>query len=59
MRPVEDERLLQNLAIVQEDLVREEFTDAINKLRAKTLKKVHPKKIKGRSINGPMLVELA
>ena len=59
VRPVEDERLLQNLAVVQEDLVRAEFTDAIDRLRAKTLKKVRPKTIKGKAINGPMLVQLA
>lgn len=39
--------------------MREEFIDAIDRLRAKTLKRVQPKMIKGRKINGPMLVELA
>lgn len=40
-------------------MVRAEFTDAIERLRAKTLKKVRPKTIKGKAINGPMLVQLA
>ena len=44
---------------MKEELVREEFIDAIDRLRAKTLKRVQPKMIKGRKINGPMLVELA
>ena len=56
VRPVEDERMLQNLAVVTDDLVREEFAAQIENLRAKTLKKVRPKTVKGRPINGPMLV---
>lgn len=40
-------------------MVREEFTEAISRLKGKTLKKVRPKTIKGKPINGPMLVELA
>lgn len=56
VRPVEDERLLQNLAAVGDGLVREEFTAQIEHLRAKTLKKVRAKTVKGRPINGPMLV---
>lgn len=59
VRPVEDERLLQNLAQVSDELVREEFAYAIDNLRSKTLKKVRPKTIKGKCINGPMLVQLA
>ena len=56
VRPVEDERMLQNLAAAPSDIVRNEFADGINYLRSKALKKVRPKTIKGRPINGPMLV---
>ena len=59
VRPVEDERLLQNLAAVQDDHVRQEFSAAIERLRVRTLKKVRPKTIRGKAINGPMLVQLA
>ena len=59
VRPVEDERMLQNLTSVPEDMVREEFTNQIDYLRAKALKKVRPKTIKGKPINGPMLIQLA
>ena len=59
VRPVEDERMLQNLAAAPSDIVRNEFADGINYLRSKALKKVRPKTIKGRPINGPMLVQLA
>lgn len=59
VRPVEDERMLQNLAAVHEDMVRQEFTQQIDLLRSRALKKVRPKTIKGRPINGPMLIQLA
>lgn len=51
--------MLQNLAVVPDDMVREEFSRNIDLLRSKTLKRVRPKTIKGRPINGPMLVQLA
>ena len=51
--------MLQNLTVVPEDMVREEFTNQINNLRAKALKKVRAKTVKGKPINGPMLVQLA
>ena len=56
VRPVEDERMLQNLAAAPLNMVRDEFSDGIDHLRSKALKKVRPKTIKGRPINGPMLV---
>ena len=59
VRPVEDERLLQNLAVVADDMMRDEFANQVNMLRARSLKKVRPKTIKGRPINGPMLIQLA
>ena len=40
-------------------MVREEFAAQISNLRARALKKVRPKSVKGRPINGPMLVQLA
>jgi hypothetical protein len=56
VRPVEDERMLQNLASAGEEIMRPEFNQQVNTLRQKSLKKVKPKQIKGRSVNGPMLV---
>lgn len=59
VRPVEDERLLQNLASVNDKEVRPEFADQINLLRSRTLKKVTPKTVRGKTINGPMFLQLA
>ena len=59
VRPVEDERLLQNLGAVSEHQVRPEFTDQINLLRSRTLKKVTPKTVRGKTVNGPMFLQLA
>ena len=44
---------------MQDDHVRQEFSAAIERLRVRTLKKVRPKTIRGKAINGPMLVQLA
>ena len=59
VRPMEDERMLQNLAKAPDDMVRDEFVKQVDLLRSKTLKKVTAKQLKGKAINGPMLVELA
>ena len=40
-------------------MMRDEFANQVNMLRARSLKKVRPKTIKGRPINGPMLIQLA
>ena len=47
------------MASATENIIRSEFVTQVNQLRMKSLKKVRPKQIKGRSINGPMLVQLA
>ena len=59
VRPMEDERMLQNLAKAPDNMVRDEFVKQVDLLRSKTLKKVTAKQLKGKAINGPMLVELA
>ena len=59
VRPMEDERMLQQLDQAPDDLVRPEFKNQIDMLRSKALKKVCAKQMKGKTINGPMLVELA
>ena len=59
VRPVEEEKLLQNLTQVQSTDLRAEFVDQINLLRSKTLRKVKPKQLKSKMLNGPMLAELA
>lgn len=51
--------MLQQLAEIDQKLLREEFVVQIDQLRQKTLKKVKPKQIKGRFVNGPMLLKLA
>ena len=43
VRPVEDERMLQNLASATENIIRSEFVTQVNQLRMKSLKKVRPK----------------
>ena len=43
VRPMEDERMLQNLASAPDDMLREEFVQQVNLLRSKTLKRVQAK----------------
>ena len=59
VRPVEDERMLQLLADIDQSQLREEFVEQIDQLRMKTLRKVKPKQLKGKFVNGPMLLKLA
>ena len=59
VRPVETEEHLQSLLYLPDSSFRTEFLDQASALRHKILKKVRSKKIKGRSLNGEMLLELA
>ena len=43
VRPMEDERMLQNLASAPDHMLREEFVQQVNLLRSKTLKRVQAK----------------
>lgn len=59
VRPIEDEKQLQNLNQLKNQDLRIEFVEQINILRSKIFKKVKPKLLKNQIINGPMLIELA
>lgn len=59
MRPVEDERQLQALSSLPSSALRPEFLEQISLLRAKVFKKVRAKTLRGQTVSGPMLVELA
>ena len=59
VRPIEDEKQLQNLNNLKNSDLREEFVDQINQLRVKIFKKIKPKLLRSQIINGPMLIELA
>ena len=58
VRPVEDEKQLQNLAKLQEIQLRDKFVEQIKAVKTRILKKVNPKKLNGKILNGPMLLEL-
>ena len=47
VRPVEDEKKLQNINNLQENNLRSKFLDDIGNIRSKILKKVKPKMING------------
>lgn len=55
VRPVEDERNLQKLEGLDPSALREEFVEQLGQLKSKTLRKVKPKQIRGKYVNGPML----
>lgn len=58
VRPLEDEKAMQNLQEVPDASLRPEFADQMKSLRQKICKRVKPKKINGNFINGEMLLEL-
>ncbi|KAL4442538.1 hypothetical protein ABPG74_006940 [Tetrahymena malaccensis] len=58
VRPVESEKDLQNLNSMSNEELRPEFVEQIFQLRKKIFKKVKPKMLCGRSLNGQMLVEI-
>ena len=59
VRPLSDERQLQNLAKKPITDLREEFQDQVKMLRKKVLGKMKPKMLQGRQLSGSMLVNLA
>lgn len=58
VRPVENEIDLQNLQSIEQDRFRPEFAEQISNLRGRILKKIKPKMLNGKQLNGPMLLEL-
>ena len=56
VRPVETEEQLQTLTELDDSNFRPEFVDQITNLRQRILKKVKPKKLKGKNLNGWMLL---
>jgi len=58
-RPVNDEKVLQNLASAKESDFRPEYLDAVKELKHLIFDQARPKKLYGNSLNGAMLVELA
>ncbi|EGR33607.1 hypothetical protein IMG5_048240 [Ichthyophthirius multifiliis] len=58
IRPVEQERDLQNLNKIKNEYLRPEFVEQINLLRQKIFKKIKPKMLCGRHLNGMMLLEV-
>lgn len=58
VRPVEDEKDLQNLQTLDNNRIRPEFLEQAEILRNKVFKKVKPKSFNGKILSGSMLVEL-
>jgi len=58
VRPVEEERELQNLQQLADDQMRSEFLVQVQALRQKIYKKVKPKTLNSKYITGEMLLEL-
>ncbi len=59
VRPVETEAQLQSLFLLPDQELRKEFLEQAANLRSKILKKVKPKRIKGKVLDGESLLELA
>ncbi len=59
VRPVEDEKKLQQLAKLPANELRPEFLEQINQLRTKVFKKARAKTLRGQMVTGPMIIELA
>jgi len=58
VRPVEDEKELQNLQSIEDSKIRIEFREQAETLRNKVSKKVKPKLFNNKNLNGSMLIEL-
>ena len=58
VRPVEDEKNLQNLQELSDDELRSEFLEQAKNFRNKVYKKLKPKVFHGQFISGTMLLEL-
>ena len=58
VRPVEDEKNLQNLQELSDDELRSEFLEQAKNFRNKVYKKMKPKVFHGQFLSGTMLLEL-
>ena len=58
VRPVENEKELQNLQQMDDEQFRPEFGQQVQTLRARIHKKCRPKMLNGKTLNGVMLLEL-
>lgn len=59
IRPLTKEEQLQNLADMDLSLLRPEFIEQVQNLREKVIKRIKPKTLNGRKLNGEMLYNLA
>lgn len=57
VRPIEDEKQLQNLANLNENELRPEFVNQLKSIQSR-IRKVKPKTLNGKTLNGPMLLQL-
>jgi len=58
VRPLENEKELQMLDQLPDEQLRPEFVEQAKNLRKRIFKKVKPKSLNGRLLNGSMLVEI-
>jgi len=58
VRPIENEKDLQNLQSLDNSLIRREFLEQAETLRNKVFKKVKPKMFNNKLLTGSMLIEL-
>lgn len=58
VRPVENERDLQNLQQMDDSQFRPEFSEQLKSLRNRIYKKTKPKMLNGKHLSGAMLLEL-
>lgn len=59
VRPMMDEKALQNLAQTPFSEMRPDFTNGVTTVRKKIIQKMKPKKLNGKNLNGDMLYNLA
>lgn len=59
VRPVGDEKELQNLDLLEEKAFRPEFLDGVNGIRDKLFSQIRPKKVKGKVLTAGVLLELS
>ena len=59
IRPLTKEDQLQNLAEMPLDQLRPEFVEQVDSLRRRVIKRIKPKQMYGRKLNGDMLFNFA
>jgi hypothetical protein len=59
IRPLANEKQLQNLARLPLDRLRPEFLQQVNSIREKILFRMKPKELNGRHLTGSMIAHLA